>query len=466
VKIIIFLAFAILLSACGREDYGEYITEATEATEKTIRVAIGNSNFMGLVHGSVEISGTSAFVVSADDKITRFNAGEIFEASSKNYKISPVYQSGRLKVIGLERNWANGETPQFRGVMQISQMDGGFIIVNELPLEEYLYAVIPSEMPSSFGVEASKVQAVTARSFAIRQIRENRFSEFGAHVDDSVISQVYNNIPENDVSIKAVRATRGLVLKYEGEIISANYFSTSGGTTANFGEVWANGGEFPVETPSFLRARAHMFYHPGDLRTEAAAAYFFRNKEIPAFEREFPWFRWEVTMTADELSERINENLLHRQQANPDMIHLINEYGEATHEPAETIGILQNIEVVRRGQGGNLMEVIFRGTEGDVRVKTEFNIRALLNPREIPVIRHDGSTASNLNLLPSAFFTKEVNICPLTGELQYITFHGGGNGHGVGMSQNGVRALLDMGLTYVEILRHFYPGTEVNHAKP
>jgi stage II sporulation protein D len=167
-------------------------------------------------------------------------------------------------------------------------------------------------------------------------------------------------------------------------------------------------------------------------------------------------------MTADELSERINENLLHRQNANPAMIHMLDENGNTTNSPAKTIGTLQRMEVTRRGQGGNIMEMIFHGTLASARVQTEFNIRALLNPHEIPVMRHDNSTASSLNLLPSAFFTMEAYTCPLTGQLQHITFYGGGNGHGVGMSQNGVRALLDMGLTYIEILRHFYPGTKIS----
>jgi stage II sporulation protein D len=100
------------------------------------------------------------------------------------------------------------------------------------------------------------------------------------------------------------------------------------------------------------------------------------------------------------------------------------------------------------------MEMIFRGTYANVRVQTEFNIRALLNPGEIPVMRHDGTASGRLTLLPSAFFWPEI-FCDA------VTFHGGGNGHGVGMSQNGVRALLDMGLGYAEILSHYYPGTEL-----
>jgi stage II sporulation protein D len=142
------------------------------------------------------------------------------------------------------------------------------------------------------------------------------------------------------------------------------------------------------------------------------------------------------------------------------MIQVLDAFGEPTSAPATNIGTLRHMEIVRRGQGGNIMEAIFFGTEKTVRVRTEFNIRALLNPADIPVLRHDGTTAAGLNLLPSAFFSFDATYS--NDRLQNVIIFGGGNGHGVGMSQNGVRTLLDMGLSYAEILRHFYPGTEIN----
>ena len=100
------------------------------------------------------------------------------------------------------------------------------LLINELALEEYLYAVVPSEMPTYYGIEALKVQAVCARSYAYRHLLANSLSRYGAHVDDSVSYQVYNNIPENEESVLAVKDTYGRVIEYEGEIITAYYFST------------------------------------------------------------------------------------------------------------------------------------------------------------------------------------------------------------------------------------------------
>ncbi|MCL1843846.1 MAG: SpoIID/LytB domain-containing protein [Defluviitaleaceae bacterium] len=441
-----------------------------------IRVVIGTSGFTGLVHENVAITSTGDFTVRGGDRAEIFRAHEVFNAENHaeetadfwggtRFYIATVNPDDKLEIIGLQRNHPNGANPRYRGNMEISRgASGGFVIVNELCLEQYLYAVVPSEMPASHGPEAAKVQAVTARTFAYHQFYENRFRAYGAHVDDSVISQVYNNLPETEIAIEAVRATRGLVLTYNGEVVIANYFSTSGGTTANSGEVWASGGRFPVETPPHLRAMPQFIlsdmYYPLDLSAEDAAGRFFRDTEIPAFDREFAWFRWNVRLTAEELSDTINQSIGVRQAANPALIQKLDATGQATAAPVRTIGVLQNIEITKRGQGGNIMEILLHGTKATVRVKTEFNIRSLLNPGDTRVTRNDGSLSGTLSLLPSAFFVIEPETDAL-GEILAITFYGGGNGHGVGMSQNGVRALLDMGFSYAEILRHYYPGTEI-----
>ena len=460
------LLFIIGLTACNRmeyiEEYVKCIIDEYENQEKksiNIRVAINTTGFTGLVHDSVTITSTSYFIVRDGTQVQTFPANYHFTINNNDvwesdYLHISTSHNHKLEISSIQRNWQNQRSPQYRGIIEITRhnANGGFIIVNELDLEEYLYAVVPSEMPTSHGLEAAKVQAVTARSFVYHLYNENRFHAFGAHVDDSVNSQVYNNIPETELSIIAVRATRGQVLMYDGAVVMANFFSTSGGTTANFGEVWARGSYFPSITPSFLRATSQfclMGELPGDLRLEKYANAFFRDTNIRGFDSDFPWFRWQVQMSVNELSERINANI--SRITNPTMVTII-------EGNSNSIGVLQNMEVVRRGQGGNIMEILLIGSDATVSIKTEFNIRMILAPLDIPVIRHDGSEVLGLALMPSAFFSIE-----LEGEdpLQYITFFGGGNGHGVGMSQNGAKALINMGLSYREVLLHYYHGVEI-----
>ncbi|MCL2605289.1 MAG: SpoIID/LytB domain-containing protein [Defluviitaleaceae bacterium] len=446
----------------------------TEAAPAMIRVLINASHFTGRIHERVSITAEGGFIVRGicvlgESTVYIYEAGEEFVLSGTDdmgvYQqiiIEPAVADGRLEMIGLGRNWPNGMNPRYRGRIEVSAASGGFTVINELLLEEYLYGVIPSEMPASYGLEAAKVQAITARSFAYRQMNENRFRAYGADIDDSVISQVYNNLPENALSVEAVQATRGMVLMYDGEVIVANYFSTSGGTTANAGEVWPAGGEFPGETPPYLRARAQFepIYIVGDLRTEENAAAFFRDLEVPGFERDFPFFRWRVRMTAAELSASINGKLGERQQANGGLIKRVDFGGVALDGPVRSIGQLRDIEVVRRGQGGNIIELILVGTASAVRVQTEFNIRSLLAPSNSQITLHNGNTLNGWAMMPSAFFTMEIERDG-AGNLTAVTFYGGGHGHGVGMSQNGAKALLDLGYGYREVLMHFYPGAEI-----
>ena len=61
-----------------------------------------------------------------------------------------------------------------------------------MELEDYVLCVVLAEMPADFDVEALKAQAICARSFAYMHLMNNKYSEYGAHVDDSTTYQVYN----------------------------------------------------------------------------------------------------------------------------------------------------------------------------------------------------------------------------------------------------------------------------------
>ena len=436
-----------------------------QAFPENIRVVIGTSNFAGLIHTSVTVTSTGPFWItdgSADsERLMELAPGQRFTISDiENTDLMGhpriflhTNPDEKLQLTGLNRNWPQGGSPRYRGVIEIAREQVGYSVVNSLPLEKYLYAVVPSEMPSSFGVESSKVQAVTARSYAVHQIMANRFHALGGNIDDSVMSQVYNNIPENEISIEAVDATRGLVLWYGNDVVRANFFATSAGMTANSGEVWASGRQFPGNTPTFLQARPQftgqaieMF---DDLSDEAQATAFFRNRDIEAYDSHANWFRWQIEMTPEEITASVNAHIEARFTANPTLIRTMGNDGQWHSTPISTIGNFRSMQVVRRGQAGNIMELRLTGDQADVLVLTEFNIRSLLRPAQL-----------NNAIMPSAFFTFEkiINAYGLT---ERIIFHGGGHGHGVGMSQNGVFGMVERGYSFDEILRHFYPGTEL-----
>ncbi|MEC2073473.1 stage II sporulation protein D [Alkalihalophilus marmarensis] len=126
--------------------------------------------------------------------------------------------------------------------------------VEEVPLEEYVVGVVASEMPATFEMEALKAQALTARTYILRQMLEPGDVELpgDAIVTDTVMHQVYQgkeelksrwggDFEQNYARIKeAVLQTQGQVLTYDGEPITAAFFSTSNGFTENSEDYWPN----------------------------------------------------------------------------------------------------------------------------------------------------------------------------------------------------------------------------------
>ena len=149
--------------------------------------------------------------------------------------------------------------------------------VEEMELSTYLTGVLISEIPGSFHMEAKKAQAVVARTYALRRYGGGN-KHPGAVCTDSRCCQGYTDpgafADEETVASarQAVEETEGLVLVYEGQLIDATYFSTSGGMTEDAVAVW--GSDVPylqsVESPG-EEAAAHyedtVFFTKSQLET-------------------------------------------------------------------------------------------------------------------------------------------------------------------------------------------------------
>lgn len=120
---------------------------------------------------------------------------------------------------------------RYRGALRAVPVQGGFDLVNVVGMEDYLKGVVPREMPASWGNDAFGAlvaQAVAARSYALSTMSPTA----GYDLFDDQRSQVYGGITSEDPrSTKAVVRTRGTVLTYGGAVITAYFFSTSGGQT-------------------------------------------------------------------------------------------------------------------------------------------------------------------------------------------------------------------------------------------
>src|SRR6266436_3886698 len=67
---------------------------------------------------------------------------------------------------------------RFRGSVQVDVTAGKLRAINMVGLEQYLYGVVPSEMPFMWHPEALKAQAVVARSYALATRRTGAFDLF------------------------------------------------------------------------------------------------------------------------------------------------------------------------------------------------------------------------------------------------------------------------------------------------
>jgi stage II sporulation protein D len=134
---------------------------------------------------------------------------------------------------------------RYRGSIQIDVTAGKLRAINMVGLEQYLYGVVPSEMPFTWLPEALKAQAVVARSYALATRRTGAFDLF-----PDTRSQVYLGMDhEKPSTTAAVNATAGQVVLYQGEVAKTYFFSTSGGRTASAEDVWGKPVPYLVSVP-------------------------------------------------------------------------------------------------------------------------------------------------------------------------------------------------------------------------
>ena len=125
----------------------------------------------------------------------------------------------------------------YRGIIECTAADKGVLIVNELPLEDYLVGLINCEISSQWPMEAIKAQAVIARSYAVYQKDARKNAPY--HLEATVLDQVYEGCDiEDSRAARGVKETSGEVLTFGGKVIQAFYHSNCGGHTEASENVW------------------------------------------------------------------------------------------------------------------------------------------------------------------------------------------------------------------------------------
>ena len=135
---------------------------------------------------------------------------------------------------------AQGETltldgKGFRGRLVVARTGKTLRIVMEVSLDAYVMGIVPGEMPKEWPLEALKTQAVAARTYAVANFEQGKDWDV---VSDPQSFAYYGVAAESPATTQAVRQTHGQVLTYRGKVITAFYFSSSGGRTLSAQDVF------------------------------------------------------------------------------------------------------------------------------------------------------------------------------------------------------------------------------------
>ncbi len=364
---------------------------------------------------------------------------------------TPKKESARLYFVNKEgKRISKG----YRGSFMVYRYSQGYIVVNDVSIREYLYGVIPSEMPSSYHMEALKAQAVCARSFAYNHIIGiGKLTQYYAQIDDTTAYQVYNKSAESERTNKAVDSTKNKVVRYNGKIATTYYYSTSCGVRQNY-ELWnlskQNAGYLKAgiihKKSKELKGSKSM----KDLSSEKAFREYIGNTDKNYFEKQYRYYRWSGTFDFKANASNLNKSILKRKREASSTLKILNSKGQEV-TGLSTLGKPQKMKITKRLKSGGIKELTITYEKGKVLLKNEYTIRYCLASCKVKITLQD-KTQTSPDLLPSACFYISSS------KKGVIKIKGGGYGHGLGMSQNGANEIAKAGFSYIKIIQFFYNG--------
>jgi stage II sporulation protein D len=365
-------------------------------------------------------SATRVAAFSAENKVIM-----LFESASSFLQVYPTDDNDPAVLT------VNGKG--YRGAVEVRRYaDSDMTVINILPLEEYLYGVLPNEIEAYSHVEALKAQAVTARTYTINNLKKH--SALGFDLCPTTSCQVYKGFDaEQKRTNDAVDDTEGEIVTYDGKPALVFYHSSDGGSTEDVKNVW--GSDIP-----YLKSVEDKY--------ESGKSYN---------------YNWEVTFTPERIKQIMQSK----------------NYN---------IGEILSITTTKFSETGRVTEMVVKGTRGEPVVFKLENCRLAFNlysqwfrittNEDINVSDADGNL-SKIQLSGKKAITadgiKTIGSNPqgtavigsdgikqvISSEPSVYKFIGKGWGHGIGLSQEGAKGMANAGFTYEEILTHYFQGTVV-----
>lgn len=317
---------------------------------------------------------------------------------------SPGPGQGQL-VVRPENGFVQWNGKRYRGELVITATDSGLLVVNRLPMDDYLRGVVPLEIGNRTSAEMAAVQAqaVAARTYAYKHLNEARPFDMYATVQDQVYGGVDAEKPLPDT---AIETTRDVVVLYKGQPITTPYHSTCGGSTAGVSEVWYDQPDQPYLRPvSDKIAGTNNYYCDPS-----------------------PRFSWTQTYDAAGLRAVIEKYL-----------------ASYTNAPKANLGRVTDVREQGRTASGRIAALTVQTESGSYTLRGN-DIRFVLRDPKGAILN---STLFSLSAATSG------------GEVSSLTLNGRGYGHGIGMCQWGAIGRARAGQNYRTILETYYPGTTI-----
>ena len=328
--------------------------------------------------------------------------------------------------IGKQFHWERQQVQVFTGTLRLLFHEGQIVVINELPLEDYLISVISSEMKSTCSLEFLKASAVISRSWLLAQLKQKKDETpsflqtdeelirwwdredhelFDVCADDHCQRYQGITVACNPNVRQAVNETSGQVLMADGEICDARFGKCCGGQTNEFQYCWQN------IRKSYLVSVTDPFCNTSDREV--------LSQVLNDYDQETQnFYRWQVRFTQEGIRQLIERNL------------------------GMKFGDILRLEPLEAGPAGHISRLRIVGSERTYIIGKELLIR---------------KTLSTSHLLSSAF---TVTLEDLQNNVpQTIILNGKGWGHGVGMCQIGAAVMGHQGYSYKDILNYYYPGT-------
>lgn len=420
------------------------ITAKTTTEEPEVKVGIlSGQHITFTLNGEYSAKGAILSGVQSVD----FSDGGILWNGNQYRELSFVPQSTEASFslhdvkIGVGFHWERTETQIFRGKLLLLVEADNIHAINQLPVEDYLESVISSEMNSTSSLELLKAHAVISRSWLLAQISkrtkdrdgDNNFFSFIKKDDETI--RWYNRedhaifdvcaddhcqryqgitrVSSENVSV-AVKATRGEVLMYDGNICDARFSKCCGGVTEEYQNCWDNTPKPYLVAIEDRDVDGTIFCNTTDPKILKQVLNDYDKESTPDF------FNWKVIYTQKQLSQLIRDNM------------------------KEDFGDIMDLIPIDRGTSGRIYRMKIVGTKKTHIVGKELEIRRVL---------------SDTHLKSSAFYVEKTynggNIP------QSFILTGKGWGHGVGLCQIGAAVMGERGYSYEQILLHYYHDAKI-----